>query len=271
MSTRRKLETRIRSLDEIREILNAMKNLALMETHRLARQLDAQRRVVTAIESAAADFLGSYPELAAIEEQPFEVDILLGSERGFCGDFNESLLRIEEARRQTSSAACVAVGARLASAMPAIPGAGVAEEVDAVLSRLLEELNRLSASRAVRGALRLTVLHHDPEKDGVQVSTLKPFQRQGSSRSPVESAPVLYLEPRAFLAGLTEQYLVALLEQLLCRSLMAENQRRMQHMDSAVRLLERSVKELRQQRNRTRQEETTEEIEVIMLSVQALH
>jgi F-type H+-transporting ATPase subunit gamma len=57
---------------------------------------------------------------------------------------------------------------------------------------------------------------------------------------------------------------------LLYSSLMAENQRRIQHMDAAVRRLERTSTELLQKRNVLRQEEITEEIEVIMLSVEAL-
>jgi F-type H+-transporting ATPase subunit gamma len=51
---------------------------------------------------------------------------------------------------------------------------------------------------------------------------------------------------------------------------MAENQRRMQNMDSAVRRLEKTSAELLRKRNSLRQEEITEEIEIIMLSVGAL-
>ena len=44
----------------------------------------------------------------------------------------------------------------------------------------------------------------------------------------------------------------------------------MQHMDAAVRRLERTSADLLRKRNIIRQEEITEEIEVIMLSVEAL-
>jgi F-type H+-transporting ATPase subunit gamma len=44
----------------------------------------------------------------------------------------------------------------------------------------------------------------------------------------------------------------------------------MQHMDAAVRRLEKISRELVRKRNTLRQEEITEEIEVIMLSVEAL-
>jgi F-type H+-transporting ATPase subunit gamma len=72
------------------------------------------------------------------------------------------------------------------------------------------------------------------------------------------------------LTGLAEQYLFAALHEMLYSSLMAENQRRMQHMDSAVQRLERTSTELSLKRNILRQEEITEEIEIIMLSVEAL-
>ena len=65
-------------------------------------------------------------------------------------------------------------------------------------------------------------------------------------------------------------YLFAALQELLYGSLLAENRLRMQHMDSAVRRLEQTSEELVLRRNVLRQEEITEEIEIIMLSVGAL-
>ncbi len=93
MSKRRDLETRIHGLNDIEEIMNAMKNLALMETHRLARFLDTQRRVVASVESVAADFPRFHTNLLPGEEEFRDAYLIVGSERGFCGDFNESLLQ----------------------------------------------------------------------------------------------------------------------------------------------------------------------------------
>ncbi len=277
MSKRRDLETRIRGLNDIKEIMSAMKNLSLMETHRLARFLDTQRRVVASVESAAADFLGFHTGLLpSDEEESREVYVLVGSERGFCGDFNESLLRVFEERGTGQPARAVVIGGKLASKLTGDPrvaasidGASVVEEVDAVLANLVEGINRLNAPRSGAGYSLLTVFHHDPDEDQVQISTLRPFKQLRAAGTAFTYAPLLNLEPRSFLTGLAEQYLLALLHELLYRSLMAENQRRMQHMESAVRLLERTAKELWQRRNTVRQEEITEEIEVIMLSVEA--
>lgn len=51
---------------------------------------------------------------------------------------------------------------------------------------------------------------------------------------------------------------------------MTENQRRVQHMDYAVRRIEQKSEALLQRCNGLRQEEITEEIEVIMLNVETL-
>jgi F-type H+-transporting ATPase subunit gamma len=152
----------------------------------------------------------------------------------------------------------------------AIDGAGVVEEVDAVLVKLMQVLTGGKLPGASDRPLCLTVLHHQPEREPVAVTVLQPLQHASRKSKPYAHAPLLYIQPQFFLTGLVEQYLFAALHELLYSSLMAENQRRMQHMDSAVRRLEKTSAQLVRRRNTLRQEEITEEIEVIMLSVKAL-
>ena len=278
MSKRRGLETQLRSLTEIKEIMNAMKNLSLMEVHRLIRFLETQQRVVASIEAAAADFLSFHSELFPSDEVFRNVYLLVGSERGFCGDFNESLLRALDSHIGAGrDVRLIVIGGKLAVKLTddlrvaaSLEGASVVEEVDSVLVKLMETLTTLTVPGADRAPLRLTVFHHDAAEESVKVSDLRPFQKPESTSIRFAHAPLLYLQPQSFLTGLGEQYLFAALHALLYNSLMAENQRRMQHMDAAVRRLERTSADLLRKRNILRQEEITEEIEVIMLSVEAL-
>ena len=53
-------------------------------------------------------------------------------------------------------------------------------------------------------------------------------------------------------------------------SLMAENRRRLQHMEGALRRMEENAGEMQRKCNMLRQEEIIEEIEVIMLGNDAL-
>jgi F-type H+-transporting ATPase subunit gamma len=75
------------------------------------------------------------------------------------------------------------------------------------------------------------------------------------------------LAPNTFIAQLTENYLFAASCVSFYDSLMAENQQRMQHMEYAVQRIEQDSEKLLLRRNRLRQEEITEEIEVILLSL----
>ena len=278
MSHRRDIETQLRSLNDIKEIMNAMKNLSLMEVHKLTRFLESQRKVIDSIEVAAADFLQFYLTLFPGVEKFRELYLLVGSERGFCGDFNDALIRAFASHSATArEKSVVVVGAKLAAKLgqdarlkAAIDGASVVEEVDAVIVKLMESLTGPSARGAPDEPLRLTVLHHQPEDEHVAITDLQPLPSASLKSKPYSHAPLLYLQPRLFLTGLVEQYLFAALHELLYSSLMAENQRRMQRMDSAVRRLEKTSAELMRKRNILRQEEITEEIEVIMLSVEVL-
>ncbi len=277
MSKRHDIETQLGSLNEIKEIMNAMKNLSLMEVHKLARFLESQRKVVGSIEAAAADFLQFHRALFSGVEKFRELYLLVGSERGFCGDFNEALIRAFEGRSAAArEISLVTVGAKLAAKLgndarlrAAIDGASAVEEVDAVLVKLMQAVTGPRVPGGFDGPLRLTVLHQQPENEHVAVTVLQPLQPASLKSKPYAHAPLLYLQPRSFLSGLLDQYLFAALHELLYSSLMAENQRRLQHMDSAVRRLEKTATELLRKRNSLRQEEITEEIEVIMLSVEA--
>jgi F-type H+-transporting ATPase subunit gamma len=65
---------------------------------------------------------------------------------------------------------------------------------------------------------------------------------------------------------ITEQYLYAVLCQIFYGSLMAENERRMRHMENALTRIDEQSEQLRRRSNGLRQEEITEEIEVITMS-----
>jgi F-type H+-transporting ATPase subunit gamma len=278
MSRRRELQRHRHTLDETREIMNSMKTLAYMETRKLARFLDAQRSVVAHIETVAGDFLGFYPETLPQSDKSMQVYLLLGSERGFCGEFNETLLAEAESHMQDSginTPRLIATGRKLCDRLAKDPrviafidGANVAEEVE---KTLIQIINNLTGLQARYEAMALRVFYHEPEGEGVAMTQILPPFEQPGKRVPIFShPPLLNLQPKAFLAELIDHYLFAALHQILYVSLMAENQHRVQHLEGAVRHLEDKSADLLHQCNLLRQEEITEEIEVILLSTDSL-
>lgn len=269
MTRRRDIEKRLRSLGEIDKILGSMRNLSYLETRKLDKFMSSERRMIKSIENAAADFLYFYPDFVDTPQQAARLFVIIGSERGFCGDFNEYLMRMLEDRHENSRPMFIAVGQKLATALEGDPrltatleGPSASEEVHDVLLRLISTINGI---REQHGPLMLNVVYHDSEEETVRdVSVLPPFQ-DGRERMSFGYPPRLNLPPGEFIQGLIGQYLFAALYQMFYTSLMAEQQQRIQHLDGAMKRLEERMRDLALKRNTLRQEEIVEEIEVILL------
>lgn len=276
MSRRRDLEDHRHSLGEIREIMNSMKTLAYMETRKLTRFLPAQQAVVDSIEQAAADFLAFHPDIRPAPGQQAAAFILVGSERGFCGDFNQAVVqRLAGALPEPAvdQVHLLTVGHKLhplfegdGRMAASVDGANVVEEVSAVLHQVVDALAKLQAAQS---DLNVYALAHGDD-DVVIHTLLPPFQSQSLQPPLHAQPPLLNLSPQTFLLDLTDHYLFAVLHQILYASLMAENYRRVAHLEGAVRHLDRESADLRQRCNALRQEEIIEEIEVILLSAASL-
>ena len=283
MSRSRNLQLHIGQMEEIRTILNSMKNLAYIETHKLARFQTMQGQAVANIENAALDFLDFYPLSVADDNNTRDIGILVGAERGFCGDFNESLINTIAAETYSG---VIAIGSRLCDRLvdypleviASIEGANVAEEVPVILNRLIDAISILPVyggdSRPVKHrttyvapALKLTAVYHDNETGQiVRRQILPPFPQQRQRTLRYGNPPVLNLEPSDFFSDLIDHYLFAVLHEIFYISLMAENQRRLQHLEGAVNHLDDETVNLRRKSQIYRQEEITEEIEVILLN-----
>jgi len=99
VTRRHQIAARLAGFREVRAILSAMKNIALMELRALAGLLEHQRRAMATIERAAADFLCFHPPPG--EAAPAAtVCIVIGSERGFCGSYNEELALAQRQHRE---------------------------------------------------------------------------------------------------------------------------------------------------------------------------
>ncbi len=274
MSKRREVKERLATLDEIDGIMSAMKNLALLEIRKLEVFLATQHRVVASIETAAQDFLSFYPQADTDGLQ--QLWIVMGSERGFCGDFNETLLQFLNANGAQADTQLIAVGRKLETKLHDDPrvtafieGHSVAEEIHVTLLRLMEVLNTLQQQFDLTKIGCISAVYCDDESNAVRLRQLLPLAAS-KMKATFPHPPLLNLEPTQFLSQLTDQYLYAVLHEVFYAALMTENRKRLAHMDNAIHRLEKDEAELQLRYNRLRQEEIIEEIEIIMLSAEAL-
>ncbi|MGE0384375.1 MAG: F0F1 ATP synthase subunit gamma [Gammaproteobacteria bacterium] len=271
MSRSRDIARRAVRLTEIREIMDSMKALAYMQVRKLLRRVDRQREAVEEISTAAREVAAAYLGARRVPAQLYPVWIVIGSEQGFCGDFNDELMRAVAAARATTPAAPAVIGvghklnARLGGSegvVAAIDGAIVAEDVDRVLARLTGVVDGL---RDRHGAIALTSFHHRVAAAGPAAQAVLPAFPGGfeTNHSP---APIVHLAPPALFAELVNHWLFATLHGILIDSLLAESERRVRHLDGAVRHLDERLAQLDRRRQQARQNEIIEEIEVILLA-----
>ncbi|HEX6531613.1 MAG TPA: FoF1 ATP synthase subunit gamma [Nitrospira sp.] len=280
MSNRRDLDAHIRSLEEISDIMGAMKNLAVLETQKLARLLSAQERAVSTMRAAGTDLLTFYPAAQPRNEKPRCLYLVIGSERGLCGDYNDKVLSALQQRLQgegDKTPAFLTVGRKITARLTehrfvtvSIEGPVVAEEIQSVMIRVMDRIQELQAREASGVPLAITVVSHVVETGGVEAQPLRPFEDSPARIPPFPDPPLLNMPPPLVLAELMELFLFSLLHKIFYGALLAENRARVSHLEGSIQRLEKEASELGRRRNVLRQEEITQEIELLMLNAERL-
>ncbi len=277
MSKLSEMEHHQYQLADMRNIMNAMKNLAYMEHRKLSRLLLSQRQMLANFEKVAADFLSFHPYPETIRESPKTIYLLMGSERGFCGSFNEKLLQaLDEQPPQDIEVtnSIIIVGQKLARHLEADPrvaafvnGANFEEEIALILNTIVSAISLLQKQH---GMISLVVLYHYDILDKIDRRALLPPFQDKIEAPCFACPPMLNMQAEQFFTDLCEQYLFAALHEIAYTSLMIENHWRVQHLEAAVNRLDSDTQTLRQKCRTLRQEEITEEIEVILLSADSM-
>lgn len=270
MSKLSDLHSRMRALRDIEGILNAMKNLSLVEITKISRLYITQQELLHSVEEALSDFQQFYGapagDMRAVGTSSY---VLIGSERGFCGGFNEVVLKTFESQSIAgSSPKLIVVGRKLAlkflqdnRVVASLDGPSAAEEIPAVISQLAKTLTKVASSD-------WKIIHNTYTGAGTSVEITSPFEF--ARREPVKKLqfpPLLNLASTDLRPQLFEQYLFALFYGIFYQSFMAENHERLQHMDGALNKIRDDDERLRRVSNSLRQEAITEELEIIMLSI----
>lgn len=273
MSHRHQIDRRLEVLADIRGIMDSIKILAQMEAQRLTPLLPVQQQCLQRVQRMASDFAAEHtlPAQNGATEDPLL--IVIGAERGLCGDFNKQLAdELERLCAKGQPREFICLGTRLGQKLEGrsgllaqLPGASIADDVPGVIRHLLE---RCAALQSERHLPSLALLYHAAGNGGITLDpVLSSFFDRGSTapRGPL----LLNLEPQVFLHGLLQQYLYTVLLHACYSSLLAENRKRMAHLENAVTHLDEERERLAHKRNRLYQEDIIAELEIIMLADQS--
>lgn len=259
MSQRREIETRLALYEDLTGILGAMRSFALAELRKVGKREATQQQLVQNLADALSDVAFALP----LPEKPDDdIWLLFGSVRGFCGSFNEDVLRFwqEHADEQQP---VILIGERLHDLVPEngmtflVPGANGGLDASAAIERMLPAIADLR--QKCRGASGLIACFRD--EHGACSQRLLPSSEERPDVSGYP--PYIFASPAETAAGIAEHFLFHQMLAILLRSIRVENHMRLMQMENALRHLEEGSGELLRQRNRLRQEEIVEEIELM--------
>ena len=265
MSQRQDIEAKLALYDELNGILGAMRSFALAELKRIGRHETAQQQVMDTLALAVQD-LAAYLPAAAVspltaQNRLNDIWVVLGSARGFCGSFNEDVIRVWRQQAQPGNPTFL-VGERLRGLLAGddligIPGAESGLDASAAIDRILDAVAALRLDDPAEFGLIVCVR----DDRAARCQRLWPLL----SHAPASAGyPPLTLMPAAEVAvGAAEHYLYHSLLALLLCSIRVENHMRLLQMENALRPLDEGYEDLQRRRNRLRQEEIVQEIELM--------
>jgi F-type H+-transporting ATPase subunit gamma len=263
MSQRREIEARLALYEDLAGILRAMRSFALTELHRVTRREAAQSEVVATLSATLADMAPALPALSEPPRCTGDIWLLLGSVRGFCGSFNEDVLRAWRAAGGANSPT-VAAGERLAAGMDdnaahfAIAGPIGALDAPAAVDRILLALGE--ARRFIPGEAGLMVCFRD--ETAARSERLLPLSLPAAANG--TPLPLTLEAPIRVAEQVIQHFLFHTLVARLLHAVRVENHMRLAQMENALQHLDHRSEELQRRRNHLRQEEIVEEIELIL-------
>ena len=263
MSQRREVEARLALYDDLSGILAAMRSFAVAELHRVTKREAAQQQVVQSLTLSLDDLAGSLPVQEEQSDKPRkDIWLVIGSVRGFCGSFNEDVIRLWRGESHQTGPVML-VGERLHGlvfdecvSVQKISGANGGLDAPVTIERIL------AAIELLQGNEEFGLMACIRDEQAARCQRLWPLS--ACSRRKEHLLPFTYSPLTEVASGVAQQFLFHSLLALLLRSIRVENHMRLMQMETALRHLERGGEELQRLRNRLRQEEIVEEIELMV-------
>lgn len=267
------MRRRLHSVEELRSIVRTMKSLAAAGIRRYERGAAAAALQADTLEAGMHAFFvhhASMGSLPARAEGGRIAAVVLGSDQGMCGPFNERLARFVAEHGPSGEEAIggplLAVGTRIAERLrhvgydpdEMLPAPGSLAGVTPVVERILLTIEAwLSAGRCDR----LVVLHNYRQRGTASrprrlhlYPLPQPWLRELQRRPwPRRGLPIFKLPAPELLSALTHELLFVSLFRAVAQSLESENASRLQAMQAAERNIDERLEELQQAFRRQRQ------------------
>ena len=272
------IQNHIASMDELLDIVGAMRSLAGMRVQEAHNALPGIRRYADSMAAAigAALLLVPQPRPEAGTKRVCRALILCAAEHGFVGTFNERLLDVADSALRSSDVLFV-LGSR---------GAALAAERGRQVSWTRPMATRLAGvpdlinclARELYGRVTRSEISHVEVMFGryrrgapsaIERRLVLPLDTSALATAQPRQAPLHNLEPQLLFEELMPEYVFALLTEAAVESIASENAARLMAMESAHDNVTRKLSQLRQSAHQARQAEITSELLDLIVGAEA--
>ena len=260
-----RLKARIASLQEFRDLIRALRALAASHVQEAQSSLEGIRKYVGAVEGAIAEGARLLPKTDSrppVQRSSYaNVLVVICSEHGFTGAFNERLLDRAEAKLSEDYA--LGIVGRRGAVLAGERGYQIAWSISmathvggilAVSRRIADRLATATKAEVIFGEYRMG------GNFDIQSRRILPLDPALLARSARGSAPLHHLPPAILLQRLADEYLFAEITRALMESFASENGARLQVMEAADHNIADKLEGLERNEHSLRQEAITSEL-----------
>ncbi|MFZ1988327.1 MAG: F0F1 ATP synthase subunit gamma [Alphaproteobacteria bacterium] len=259
----------IGNMNELQGIVSAMRSLAGMRMQEAQRALPGVRRYAGSIVEGIASLMprADGSGLPVGPQTGRRAVILLASEHGFAGGFNERLLETLQGQLKPDdellvlgSRGVALVRERIRKPAWTYPMATRTGAVADLINRLSAELYRGIASRDIARVEVISARFTEGSNSLIECRAVLPLDPTSLEGAPRREPPLHNLTVSALQERLLAEYVSALLTEAVVESIASENAARFAAMESAHQNVSKKLDDLRQQARLMRQAEITSEL-----------
>ena len=288
METLEALRARIDTTHDLQSIVRTMKALSAASIRQYEQAVHSLRQYSEAVRLGFQIVLRTSPSPKALEDPVGPIGaIVIGSDHGLCGRFNEQIVRfarttLAEQNSSTEDVLWLALGLRAGARLEAegtrldgsLPQAATVVKLSATVHSLLLHIDQWKHTNELG---RLYVFHNSRQGTNtaaprrVQLLPLDARWLERLAARPWESRtlPLFTMEPDALLAALIRQHLFTTLYRAAAESLASEHASRLAAMHAAEKNIEEHLAETTAAFHQLRQETITAELLEIIAGFEA--
>lgn len=287
MMTLAAIESQIQTARNLSSIVGTMRTLAMVNIRRFERTTLNLRQYTRTIHLALHMTTRELPPNKwRLDNDPKHcggVAVLIGSDQGLCGPFNDRILKYGQALWSSPDWSLIVVGERLAQTLVASKAKisavlNTPVSIEAITTQARELLYLIEEKRQAGACPRLEVMFNSYvsqlryEESSVTLLPFspRPFRNVPPDESPFRTIPQLDKEASVMLLDLLPQYFLSQLALALAESTASENAARLAAMEGANRNIDERLDDLMDQHRQRRQEEITTELADVLVGAEAL-